>query len=231
MSPRWGYVQARAQARYAVLADAALWRQLEPARDLASYLAEARGTVLGPWLMGLTPASEPAEIEQLLAERLVGLIQDSAGWLDVSWGPGLEWIRLLVRLPEIEAARREGRGIVEGAERLLDHFAQGETTLKQAWCAGWRERIPPLSRRAARAMDDLAATLFDHSERFPQLEVRDAWRERAQLDHRLRWLFRRATLQPAVVFCLLALVALQLERLRAALLMRSVFSQVEATEA
>jgi hypothetical protein len=69
-------------------------------------------------------------------------------------------------------------------------------------------------------MRSLVATIVSHLERFKRVNVRDAWQERSALERELRRLFRKSALRPETAFCYLALVALDLERLRAALVRR-----------
>jgi len=59
--------------------------------------------------------------------------------------------------------------------------------------------------------------LLEHQRQFLAAAPDRTWPLRRDLDHRLRHLFHVLLLQPAGLFAYLALVAVELERLRAAL--------------
>ena len=69
-----------------------------------------------------------------------------------------------------------------------------------------------------------------HVQTFRQAAPASAWLLRRELRERLRLRFRQQTLQPLVPFIYLALVALDLERLRSALISRALFSMLEEPE-
>lgn len=229
MTPRAGYCQARAQARFGTLPGEAVWRHLEPVRDLGGYLAEARGTALEPWVSGINPDTDAAEIERILSRRLAGLLDECAAWLGPPWGAAMEWLRWLPRLPELEARLREELPPVGDPAPLLA-LRERHGTLLAGWRAGWQQRLPRMGRREAESLAATVDAIARHVEAFPHLDVREAWPERHALEQRLRARFRAATLHVAAVFCLLALTALLIERLRAALLARALFAPPGATE-
>jgi hypothetical protein len=98
--------------------------------------------------------------------------------------------------------------------------AAGAGEVRAAFLAEWERLWPRADPESLRGMRSLVATILNHLERFKRANMRDAWQERAGLEHELRRLFRESALRPETAFCYLALVALDLERLRAALVRR-----------
>jgi len=89
------------------------------------------------------------------------------------------------------------------------------------WRAEWERRAPAEGDSGLRA--ELGRTLVAHLAAFHDPVVKDGWPLRRALQARLTLLFRRAMLDPAAAFAYLALIALDLERLRGELLRRAAF--------
>ena len=233
MSIRYGYLQARIQARYAELPSESLWLHLGALKELASFLEEARSTSLAKWVAGLSTSSDAREIEQSLRRHLVETINETASWFDQRWRPAVLWLETLSELSTLDYLRRNDvspEGKVSG--QLLQGVAKLETKnqdLRQAWIEAWRSHWPRESSQNLRGMESLQKTLENYSMLFPELSVDEAWKSRQDLELRLRLFFRRHVLQPAVAIAYLSLVALCLERLRAELLQRAVFPERGAT--
>lgn len=244
----FGYVQARAQARLARLAREADWQRLEANRSLSAFLEDARATALKSWVAGLSGASDTHDIERGIRAVFRSEIEAAARWVPDAWRAPVRWVQWLPLLPVVGEALRGGMapgwmardpflaGLVGPQGKLdaallhalglgpfADAVANGED-LAEAWLDGWRSRCPPSRRQVARNLDLLAATLLEHRHQFVAAAPERTWPMRLELDSRLRHLFHVLLLQPAGLFVYLALVALGLERLRAALVSRTLFA-------
>ncbi|MGB2818795.1 MAG: hypothetical protein WBC37_16405 [Burkholderiaceae bacterium] len=90
-----------------------------------------------------------------------------------------------------------------------------------AWERHWRSLWPATSADEHANLDALARLLVRHEQDFGSLAVDEAANARLVLAARLSSLMRRAAAQPAALFAWLALLALDLERLRAEFLARA----------
>jgi hypothetical protein len=249
-SPGFAYVQARLQARHAAHPDDAQWRALAATRGLPAYLAEARRTGLAPWIDTIAEGSGPHPIEGDLRRRLHDTIDEIAGWTPAPWRPAVAWCHWLPELPLLghllaevppppwlgehhhlrpylhdTATARRAALLKAGAGALVEGW-EGGTPLA-AWLAGWRQRWPRVARAARRPLDELAAAVEVHVRDFPSYAISDAWGARRRFQDRLLRLFRRHPVEPVALFSYLALLALDLERLRGGLVERAVFAPVE----
>jgi hypothetical protein len=85
-----------------------------------------------------------------------------------------------------------------------------------------------MSRSAQAELDDLCRLLRTHLSAFGDASPKRAWGLRQGLRERLRVDFHHAGRSPAALFIYLALLALDLERLRRALLDRALFPEAGA---
>jgi len=116
-----------------------------------------------------------------------------------------------------EIARKQRRVEKDG---LAD--ARGQTALAlRAWGNAWHGTWPQSGEESAGALAQLEAAIAAHLERFRATAPEHTAGVRRELAHRLQAMFRRCALLPAVAFVYLALVALDLERLRAELVRRA----------
>jgi len=90
-----------------------------------------------------------------------------------------------------------------------------------AWQQHWRSLWPAVGDEERTHLEALVLLLRQHEPRFASVDVGDADAARTALAGRLSSLMRRAAAQPAALFAWLALYALDLERLRAAFVMRA----------
>ena len=234
------YAQARLQARFGERPDESLWRMLENAGEPAVLLEIAGACSLRRWIAGIGASSESHTIEIALRARWRDCVAEVTSWMPRAWQPATEWTRQLADLPALcHLARGEALLAWMSRDPVLQPYALAEadareTKLKQdalafvgplwpalkapvsasfeskvrrAWHEEWRRRWPGKSE--AGALDGLAMLLESGATR-PSTS--------RELLHRLRILFRRSTLSPAVAFVFLAFVALDIARLRAALL-------------
>jgi hypothetical protein len=97
---------------------------------------------------------------------------------------------------------------------------------RRAWHEEWRRRWPRDAEEESAPIEALAAAFERHLAQFAGQPVEDAWSLRHAFEGELRRRFRRQALTPAAAFTYLALVALDLERLRAHLVTRAAFGRV-----
>jgi len=243
----FGYVQARAQARVAGLPRENDWQRLEATRSLSAFLEESRTTALKPWVAGLSGASDAHDIDRSVRAIFRAEVEGAARWVPDAWRASVRWVQWLPQLSALGQGLRTGKapdwmardaflaGLVgtqgeldrtalraAGLGPLIDAAAEGRN-LTETWLDGWRGRCPSIRRRFREGLDRLAATLLDHQRQFLAAAPDRTWPLRRDLDHRLRHLFHVFLLQPAGLFAYLALVAVELERLRAALVSRALF--------
>lgn len=242
---RFAYAQARVQARFAELPGEGEWQRLAAARTLASFLEEARTGCLRDWVKGLSGDSDTHDMEIVMRALYRETAQEVAGWMPGPWRPAVIWTKWLTLLPLLDHLARGGatplwlardrffRGLLgaggkldpdkladAGAGALLG--AQGD--LPRAWLTEWHRRWPPCRRAFVREMESLTALLLAHGEDFVHAQAEAGWGLRKALRARLHLLFHRRLLQPAGPFIYLAMAALDLERLRAALVTRALFA-------
>lgn len=238
------YAQSRLQARFGEFPDEILWQKLEAVPEPAGALEIACSCGLRRWVAGIAPNADKHEIETALRARWRECVTEIASWVPERWQPALLWTRELADLPallylargaaplpwmfgdpslqayaRIDEARRatllreDCRAIrgspLEALDRALLPARPGPSQISQAWLIEWRRRWPGWSGTAA--LENLAR-LFDAASRQPALAGR------ADLVRKLHSLFRRSVLEPVVVFIYIAFAALDIQRLRAALL-------------
>jgi hypothetical protein len=192
-------------------------------------------------------------IELGLREQLRRLIEEVAGWLPQAWAPAVRWPRVLIDLPALthlmqgypvpawmhqdpalkdfsvdDAAERRAALARGGMAALVSAWEAGEP-LSLAWLQEWQRRWPETSADEAARLNELAALLRQHLEAFASVPRERSWEERRVLRNRLKLTFRRDFLQPAAAFAYLAIAALDLERLRAALVSRVLFATREGS--
>ena len=99
------------------------------------------------------------------------------------------------------------------------------------WTGQWRRRWPACSRSGSIALESIVGLCATHLRAFRDAAPDAAWILRQQLRERLRFLFHLHLRQPVELFVFLALTALDLERLRRALLDRALFGDLPTTAA
>jgi hypothetical protein len=250
----FAHAQARLQARYGALAAEADWRRISGTRGLGAWLEEARGGPLRPWVQRFSGASSAHDIEAGVRELLFAEIDLVAASVPTPWRAAVLWTRWLPLLDVL--AHLAAGGVLPGWARpdgpvseLLDEDGQlvqrrveeaGIASLLDAgaadgldvrWAAGWRQHWPDPGRPVRADLEALAGRLGAHLAAFRTASPKQAWTLRQQLRERLRFDFHRLGLSPAAPFVYLALVGLDLERLRRALLDRALFHESPAAAA
>lgn len=242
----FAYAQARLQARLGARPAETDWDRLHALDSLPAWLEQARATPLRHWLTNLGSTTPPHEIERLLRAHFRRLTDDVARWLPPPWRPAVRWIEIVPDLPalahllrgepahdwmheepalravaESEPALR-ARALARGSWAALAAARPGAGTLFDSWLAEWRRRQPD-DRRARVRFGRLTGVLQAHREAFLRLAPAQSDTARRALEARLAHLFRRAFLTSAAAVAWLLLAALELERVRGALLTRALF--------
>jgi len=198
----FAYARARVQARHGGLPGARLWRQLEASQTAAHYLAQARTGPLAPWLTGLAEDAEAHRIEEQLRARWLGHVAEVAGWLPARWQAATRWFGTLPGLPLAD-------------EPLRSESAAG-------WLQAWQQLVPDPPARAA-LLPQVAALLMPQlpGARGGPVGVGAGRAALAEPQRQaLEQLYRRHAASPVSVFAHLALVALDVERLRGGIVTR-----------
>ena len=244
----FGYAQARLQARHGDRAAEAHWTQLRGTGDLGHFLQIARNTPLRPWVIHLSPQSSIHEVEYSLRRELRTYILEVARWQPAAWRAAAAWCVWLVDLPALQHLMREQYAlqwmfddpVLKGlaSENLaMRKAALGESaiaplfrawqrgqSLPDAWQEQWRALWPTGAPRLyTAALEQIAARFETHRQRFVELRPEFTDQARQALGRRLELAFRRLASQPAAAYLHLALIALDLERLRGELVRRALF--------
>ncbi len=243
----FGYAQARLQAHHAARPDEGAWRRIESIGELETFLQDARTGSLRPWVLGLSADVDVHVLEYTLRQQLRAYIDAVARWQPARWRAAVRWARVLPDLPLLQhllsgeaspdwlrhdpefgpALREDGTIRWEvlqaiGYAPLLTAWQHG-TPLAQAWVEHWRSLWPDRPAPVHAALDALAAMLADYMQVLADGDVAQGTAALDMLALRLHRLFRRNTHQPAAGFSHLALVALDVQRLRGAVLRRKLF--------
>ena len=240
----FAYAQARIQGRFSRLPAEDEWQRLAASRTLASLLEEARLGPLHNWVKGFSGQSDVHDLEAGLRSVHRETLEDLCGWVPAPWRDALSWTRWLVHLPLLahldaggpmpgwvsrdpelsglfgENGALDPRRLSSTGVDVLMHTNQEPA---MAWIIQWRRRWPHCRPETARDLEALAAPLTGRVESFGRISPTATWSLRKKLRERLRLSLHRHTLQPSVPFVYLALTALDLERLRAALVSRALF--------
>jgi hypothetical protein len=237
----FAYAQARMQARHGRspgTPDAPAWHALEASRTAAQALAAARAWALAEWVDGLDDAGDAHAIESGLRARWHRHVDEVAHWLPLRWQAAVRWFATLADLPWIAATavgNEQRSAALDPAARAqalrdagLAPFAEGAATLDASaavaiWRAEWQRLAPAAEPVLLRPAELLLPRLLGAGAMRPrnQLATRDA----------LQRLFRRHAGSAVAVTAHLALVALDLERLRGELVERSLFEPGPAPQA
>lgn len=242
-----GYAQARIQARFAALPAEAEWQRLAGARSLGAYLEDARVGPLRPWVKGFSALSGAHDVERGLRSFAWEEVHEVAGWVPRAWRPAVQWVAWLPFLGVFEQLARARqipswatqdqrlRTLLEddGVPSPLALQRQGLTELAapgdaeqvaSRWMREWRNRWPASRLGQGQRLDGFCREVGDHLAAFRLGGPDAAWGLRRQLREHLRLRLHQRLLQPLTVFLYLALILLDLERLRGELLRRCVFA-------
>ena len=192
------YAQARLQARYGARPGESTWRRLRASASLPHFLEAARASELRPWLTAIHARSRADEIEQALQRAFAAEVREVASWLPEAWRPAFDFV--------------------------LD---SGTRQFGDAWLKEFRATWPRMQRQDRDGLQRFTDALLVHHQRMANCpETSDGWEIRAGLERETVRRFRLHAERPTAAFCFLALVLLDLERLRGALLRRLLFADV-----
>lgn len=236
------YAQARIQARFGERPDESTWQAIGSTHGPAALLDVARSCGLRRWIAGLDASSGTHAIEISMRAGWRECVLELSSWMPPEWRPATLWLSGLVDLPALcHLARGEALLAWMSQDPVLRPYCIGdvgerqtrlrqdilafmesqpaaaeaadgndfESQVRRAWYQHWRRLWP--ARREAGSIDRLVA-LVEAGTREPVSTGQQA------LLRRLRALFRDLTLRPAAAFVFLALVAVDIARLRAELL-------------
>lgn len=226
ISPRFAYVQARIQARYAERPSLATWFGLDQINEFGRYLQQANATGLSRWLEKLGVSSSTHAVEISLREGFRNHIGEVAKWMPDSWYDAITWYSILIDMEPIRCiasgeARPDWmaddpflRSLIETPlgwplSVLMDNTGDGEQ-LAANWRTIWRHHWPQMRSEESQGLETLAQSLPVAS--YSRLLV-----------ERLAQNFRRHSGRPVAVFSYLGLVLTDLLRLRGELLRRIKF--------
>jgi hypothetical protein len=225
---QWSYVQARLQARHGARLGEEGWRALEGAKSAEHFLARTRTTPLARFVARIDAQMSSHTMERILRTEWRDCVAELAGWVPAEWRPAVRWTRHLAELPIVDgvggAPAPEWLGDDSELAAFSETVADNGGSVAARWFAHWRRLWPSRAKRERRALDRLCAIVMRHVDDLRRANVHDtSARHRQSLARGLVRLFRRHPASPTALFCHLALVALDLERLRGALIRRRLF--------
>lgn len=215
------YAQVRIQSRYATRADASAWREIEHARALPALLELARGAGFERVVAQLPQPPGLHALDLAVRKQWRERVDQVAGWMPAEWQAAVRWCALIVDLPFIRYLA-DGGVPYEWMQRDAC-LASGPQALAGGWYREWRRRMPRLPEHEAAQWRLLVRAVESHLDALSQAAADAGWRQRQLLEQKLNALFRRCTLEPLAAFAFLALVWLDLERLRGEIATRIAF--------
>ncbi len=245
--PQWCYVQARLQARHSGLLTELDWRTLEAAKSTDNFIDRTRASPLRRFTAPLNAAMSSHAIERLLRQAWRAYVAEIADWVPAAWRLAVLWLAVIVDLPAIDALLRGEAPAWVAVDPALADFAEAwqratafehaaiapllpaasrDSMLAGRWHAHWRSLWQP--GHSSEGLDRLVEIVRGH---FGMLARAGAQQTsapyRRDLAQKLTRLFRRHSAMPVAVFAHLALVALELERLRGNIVRRRLFGELQ----
>jgi hypothetical protein len=241
----YGYAQARLQARFGSRPATSDWQHIEATRDLGAVLQIVRGNALARWTSRLATRPGVHEIERRLREEWLRAVDEVASWQPEQWREGTRWLRWIIYLPPLQKLARGGRAPawmradpVLGPIVARDPRERGPALARTSLAplaAGFKlppdvtgaltrhwQTLWPKERTARAPLERLLRTIREHFERLATAPATASSQESLQaLARQLKASFRRHPLSPAAAVAYLALLALDLLRLRGALTVRA----------
>lgn len=247
---KFAYAQVRLQSRYSQRANEDVWLRLHNIHDLSSYLQIAQQTPLRQWILGIDSRHSNHEIELALRQKYRKHIDEITNWVPADWQKPVQWVKRLADLPVLHYLLAAGTpsdwmkndpDITEftaddSALRLQAMSNAGYASLVSAWqqkqnlSAGWLsdwKAMHPRVTAFTTGLQDLEHLL--QQQLHSQLEIGNSSTQDLAVDyesitHKLAIFFRRHAFQPAAVYAYLAIIAIDLHRVRADLLQRLFFN-------
>ncbi len=242
IEPGFAFAQPRLQARHGQRVSAATWSEAETSIDLGRCLQVFRSSSLRPWISHLTAQAEISDMERHLRDDWRDYVNEVSRWAPPDWRPSLQWSATLLYLPLLghliegypaprwlstdsfvsslgagESGSRQSAIAATALAPLAGANEAGE--LLPAWFSHWRALMPAKMPHATRTgLAALERAALDHvgaaATNLPPASVE----LRSEFLGKLQRLFRRYALSAVALFTHLALTALDVERLRGALI-------------
>jgi len=243
----FAYIQTRLHTRHGNRPDARTWQRLETYKELTGYLQNARRTVLRPWVLGFHEHDDYHTLETNLIKQFRYYIDEVAHWQPQQWKEAVYWVKQLPDLPALQylltgntaqtwmldeprlklfsTTNPEQRFeyMTQSAYAPLIQAWQSGTTLPDAWVQHWQSLWYEQNTTNTQPLMQLITILQQHLDLFRQSPLLHTWQTRETLSKQLTRMFRKHTFQPVASFIHLALVALDIERLRGDIMQRSLF--------
>lgn len=241
------YALTRVYARHGQRLDEAAWRRLEVSRDLGVYLAAVRSSELADWVSSFDAEHDCHTIERALRAQWRRYVDTVAAWHPQAWQAWLAWLAWLPALSLLAQMARpdpvpawmladtvygplapgtpeeRAAALANTVLAPLEPALAGRSSPGAAWSAHWQTLLPRSDARTQYCLDVLLQTMERHEQDL--LRAADTAEPlRSELANRMQRLLRIAEGTVIVTVCHLALVALDLERLRGGLARRCLFS-------
>lgn len=240
------YALARVSARHGQRLDDGAWRRLEGSRDMSHYVAAVRSTALAGWVSSVDPKHDCHTIERALRVQWWRYVDGVAVWHPRAWQGWLAWLGWLPSLSLLAQLARpdpapawlladprygpvapgspadRAAALAQTTLAPLQAAVAGRTAPVLAWGTEWHRLRPRMDVRTEYSLQLLRQAVEQH-ERALLLATDSSEPLRKELRSRLQRLFRLAGGTVIVTACHLALVALDLERLRGGLVRRRLF--------
>jgi hypothetical protein len=240
------YAQARLQARHGQRADERLWARLQGIGDLSHYLQVARRSVLQGWVAGMQPEQGADAIEVSLRRQLRDYAEEVAGWLPLPWRAAMGRVKWLFDLAALQhllstaqvpawmeadpllapftapTAEARRKAIQRSEFACLARNPERSVSLYPVWLECWQQ-LWPQSPRLTVGLLRLAELQQAQAATGVAVEGDANGRQRLSLQEEYQRAFRRYAFQPAAAFAHLALVSLDVQRLRGGILRRLLF--------
>lgn len=244
--PQWSYVQARLQARHGKRLQESDWRALESAHSLDHFIERVRASSLRRFTEAVNAQMSSHAIERTLRAAWRYYVVEIAAWVPPEWQPAVLWAAHIPDLPAVDALLKGDVQEWMRQDPILSEFAEnaqgnaltplmtGEATATPAarWYAHWKSQWPRNRKADARLLTEFANIVRAHVAQLAQAgPPGTSSRYRRDLARKVTRMFRRHGGAPVTVFCHLALIALDLERLRGGLARRRLFHPGRAKEA
>lgn len=251
------YVQARLQARHGERPTDGDWLQLEGARTVDAFLERTGAMGLVRFTERIGDSRDTHVVELRLREARRAYVAEVADWMPPSWRRATLWAGYLPELPAIShliagkpvpnwmradplLALLADATQADRSDLLADiGFAplglvdREPVRIAEIWIAQWRALWPTMTRNERDHLQRLLDFSLRHvrAARASAKNIVEPPSSRQQLSITMIRLFRAAHATPASAFAHLALVALDIERLRGGLVRRLVLQGNGASEA
>lgn len=231
--------------------DERTWGLVESQKDLASYLQSARQSSLGSWLTGLQATDNHHFLESTLLEHYRDYVEEVSAWVPTQWRKSVQWVVCLSHLPVVQhliTGNTAYSWMLEDSsiklatttdmEQRMGYLLQSdfaplfkywnpEISLVDCWLQHWKTLLPDKKGRRQESLNALTMLVNRHRDVFYQLPTDRTWRQRQNLAFKLTMMFRRQAYQPVNVFVHLLLIALDVERIRGAVMQRCLFADYQ----